>query len=133
MGLLSGGTLRVVVTMVARCVPMAAAGENATGRGARGAGGWLVTLDVLEQQAVSIAIAGDQGVLTPTLTGAQPALFTSKGKVVRPLGAESDKALALLKTLNVGQKKKAVLSYQLADLVLGPGQDGKTIVPEGLK
>jgi hypothetical protein len=25
------------------------------------------------------------------------------------------------------------LSYRLADLVLGPGQDGKTIVPEGLK
>lgn len=83
--------------------------------------------------ALNITIAGDQGILTPTLTGAQPALFTSKGKVVRPLGGESDKALALLKTLNDGQKKKAVLSYQLADLVLGPGQDGKTIVPEGLK
>jgi hypothetical protein len=83
--------------------------------------------------ALNITIAGDQGVLTPTLTGAQPALFTSNGKTVRPLGAESDKALALLKALNDGQKKKAVLSYELADLVLGPGQDGKTIVPEGLK
>jgi hypothetical protein len=82
---------------------------------------------------LNITIAGDQGILTPTLTGAQPALFTSNGKTVRPLGAESDKALALLKTLNERQKKKAVLSYQLADLVLGPGQDGKTIVPEGLK
>lgn len=83
--------------------------------------------------ALNITIAGEQGVLTPTLTGAQPAMFTLDGKTVRPLGRESDKAFALLQALDEGQKKKAVLSYQLADLVLGPGQDGKTIVPEGLK
>jgi hypothetical protein len=52
---------------------------------------------------------------------------------VRPLGAESDKALALLNALDENQKKQAILSYKLADLVLGPGQDGKTIQPEGLK
>jgi Protein of unknown function (DUF3500) len=83
--------------------------------------------------ALNITIAGEQGVLTPTLTGAQPALYTIDGKTVRPLGQESDKALALLNALDEGQKKKAILSYQLADLVLGPGQDGKTIEPEGLK
>lgn len=83
--------------------------------------------------ALNITIAGERGVLTPTLTGAQPALFTSNGKTVRPLGQESDKALALLNTLDENQKKQAILSYKLADLVLGPGQDGKTIQPEGLK
>ena len=83
--------------------------------------------------ALNITIAGDRGVLTPTLTGAQPAMFVSGGKTVRPLGPESDKGLALLNSLDAGQKKQAVLSYELADLVLGPGQDGKTIVPEGLK
>ena len=83
--------------------------------------------------ALNITIAGERGVLTPTLTGAQPALYTEGGKVVRPLGPESDKALALLKALTESQRKQAILSYQLADLVLGPGQDGKTIVPEGLK
>ena len=83
--------------------------------------------------ALNITIAGERGVLTPTLTGAQPALYTENGKVVRPLGAESDKALALLNALDDGQRKQAILSYELADLVLGPGQDGKTIVPEGLK
>ena len=31
------------------------------------------------------------------------------------------------------QRKQVVLSYQVADLVLGPGQDGKKITPEGLK
>ncbi len=83
--------------------------------------------------ALNITIAGERGVLTPTLTGAQPALYTIEGKTVRPLGQESDKAFALLQALNENQRKQAILSYQLADLVLGPGQDGKTIVPEGLK
>jgi hypothetical protein len=83
--------------------------------------------------ALNITIAGERGILTPTLTGAQPALFTENGKTVRPLGQESDKALALLNTLDESQRKQAILSYKLADLVLGPGQDGKTIQPEGLK
>jgi len=83
--------------------------------------------------ALNITIAGEHGVLTPTLTGAQPALYTFEGKAVRPLGGESDKALALLNALDDSQKKQAILGFHLADLVLGPGQDGKTIQPEGLK
>jgi hypothetical protein len=83
--------------------------------------------------ALNITIAGERGILTPTLTGAQPALFTSNGKIVRPLGQESDKALALLNALDDNQRKQAILGFRLADLVLGPGQDGKTIQPEGLK
>jgi len=83
--------------------------------------------------ALNITIAGDRGVLTPTLTGAQPASYTVNGKTVRPLGKESDMGFALLQALDKTQRKQAILSYRLADLVLGPGQDGKTIVPEGLK
>jgi hypothetical protein len=83
--------------------------------------------------ALNITIAGSQGVLTPTLTGAQPASFTLDGKTIRPLGRESDKALAVLQALDATQRKQAILGYEVADLVLGPGQDGKTIVPEGLK
>ena len=83
--------------------------------------------------ALNITIAGEQGVLTPTLTGAQPARYTLEGKTVRPLAGESDKALALVNSLDETQRKQALLSYRVADLVLGPGQDGKTIQPEGLK
>ena len=83
--------------------------------------------------ALNITIAGERGILTPTLTGAQPSVYTLNGKTVRPLGAESDKALALLNGLDETQRKQAILSFRLADLVLGPGQDGKTIQPEGLK
>jgi hypothetical protein len=83
--------------------------------------------------ALNITIEGERGILTPTLTGAQPALYTANGKIVRPLAGESDKAIALLSALDENQRKQAILSFRLADLVLGPGQDGKTIQPEGLK
>lgn len=83
--------------------------------------------------ALNVTIAAEHGILTPTLMGAQPALYTVNGKTVRPLGKESDKAVALLNALDAAQRKQAILSYRLADLVLGPGQDGKTIQPEGLQ
>lgn len=83
--------------------------------------------------ALNITIAGDHGILTPSLTAAQPALYTINGKTVRPLGQENDKAFALLAALDEGQRKQAILTYRVADLVLGPGQDGKRIQPEGLK
>jgi hypothetical protein len=83
--------------------------------------------------ALNITMAGSKGVLTPTLTGAQPAMFQFNGKTIRPIGRESDKALALLQSLDDKQRKQAVLNYQVRDLVLGPGQDGKKIAPEGMK
>ena len=83
--------------------------------------------------SLNITIAGAQGVLTPSLTGAQPAHYTANGQTVRPLGQESDKAVTLLQSLDANQRSQAILSFDVRDLVLGPGQDGKTIQPEGLK
>jgi hypothetical protein len=83
--------------------------------------------------ALNITIAGNKGVMTPSLTGAQPATFTVNGKTIRPIGRESDKALGLLQSLNDTQRQQAILNYRVADLVLGPGQDGKKIAPEGMK
>ena len=83
--------------------------------------------------ALNITIAGSQGILTPSLTAAQPAMYTVGGKTIRPLGQENDKAFALVNSLDEAQKKKAILDYRVADLVLGPGRDGKTIQPEGLQ
>ncbi|MCU1327190.1 MAG: hypothetical protein JWN34_2560 [Bryobacterales bacterium] len=83
--------------------------------------------------ALNITIVGREGILTPTLTAAQPAKYTVDGKTVRPLGAENDKGFALINALDDSQRKQAILSYKVADLVLGPGHDGKTIQPEGIK
>ena len=83
--------------------------------------------------ALNITIAGSRGVLTPSLTGAQPAMFQVNGQTIRPLGRESDKALTLVQSLEAKKLQQAVLNYRVADLVLGPGQDDKKIAPEGLK
>jgi Protein of unknown function (DUF3500) len=83
--------------------------------------------------ALNITVDGSKGVLTPTLTGAQPATFKFNRQTIRPLGRESDKARTLLQSLDEKQRQQAVLTYRVADLVLGPGQDGRKIAPEGIK
>ena len=82
---------------------------------------------------LNLTIAGDRGVLTPSLIGAQPAMYQADGKTVRPLGRENDKAFALLGALDEARRKQAVLNYRIPDLVLGPGTEDKRIQPEGLK
>ena len=83
--------------------------------------------------ALNITIAGEQGVLTPSLIAVQPAKFTLDGKDYRPMGRETDKALELINALTDDQRKQAILGSQMRDLVLGPGHDGETIQPEGVK
>ena len=82
---------------------------------------------------LNIAIAGTNGVMTPTLTGAQPSVYQRDGKTVRVLAQENDKAFALLDALDETQRKHAILNYEVDDLVLGPGHAGEQIQPEGLK
>jgi uncharacterized protein DUF3500 len=82
---------------------------------------------------LNITIAGEKGVLTPSLIAVQPAKFTLDGKTVRPMGRETDKALELVNALTEEQRKQVILGSQMRDLVLGPGHDGETIQPEGMK
>ena len=82
---------------------------------------------------INVTIVGKDSVLTPTHTGTQPDVFTRDGKKVRPLGPENDLAFKLVNMLDAEQKKQAVLGASPKNLQVGPGQDGKTISPEGLK
>jgi hypothetical protein len=83
--------------------------------------------------AINVTVFGRDTVLTPTHTGAQPASFVLNGETVRPLGNENDKAFALMNALDAAQQKQALLGYQVRNLVLGPGEDGKVIQPEGIR
>jgi hypothetical protein len=83
--------------------------------------------------AINFTLAGELGTLAPSHTAAQPAIFELEGKTVRPLGRETDKAFALIGSLDEAQRKQAILGVQMRDLVLGPGRDGQTIQPEGIK
>src|SRR5215510_5306113 len=83
--------------------------------------------------AINLTIVGKSNVLTPSQPAAQPATYKLNGETVRPLGRENDKAFALINSLDAAQQKQAILPYQVGELVLGPGEDGKTIEPEGVK
>jgi len=83
--------------------------------------------------AINLTLGGSQASMTPSLPATQPASYTIEGRTVRPLGAENDKAFALVNALDSTQRGQAILKYRVADLVLGPGQDGKTIQPEGVR
>jgi hypothetical protein len=82
---------------------------------------------------INVTIVGKNAVLTPTHTGTQPDSFKRNGKTVRPLGPENDLAFKLVNMLDAKQQAQAVLGAKPRNLALGPGQDGKTIPPEGIK
>jgi hypothetical protein len=82
--------------------------------------------------AINVTIVGRNKVLTPSLPAAQPATYTLNGQSIRPLGDENDKGFALINALDAAQQQQAILSYKVSDLVLGAGQDGKVIQPEGI-
>ena len=82
--------------------------------------------------AINVTVVGPNNVMTPSLPAAQPARYTLNGQTVRPLGRENDKGFALINALSAAQQKQAILDYQVKDLVLGPGADGRVIQPEGI-
>ena len=82
--------------------------------------------------AINLTLAGSQASMTPSLPAAQPATYTFEGREIRPLGKENDKGFGLINALDEGQRKQAILPYRVSDLVLGAGQDGRVIQPEGI-
>ncbi|WP_034336255.1 DUF3500 domain-containing protein [Deinococcus misasensis] len=83
--------------------------------------------------ALNATVVGSNITLAPSLTGGQPVRYTSNGQKVEVVGQEVKDAFAMVNGLSSSQKAKAVISTRSMDLVLGPGQDGKTLQPEGLK
>lgn len=83
--------------------------------------------------AINVTIKGAIASIAPALPGVQPASFTLNGRNVRPIGDEFDLAYALLASLTTAQRTTAVVSASTSDLALGPGKDGVTLLPEGLK
>src|SRR6185503_15122704 len=83
--------------------------------------------------AINLTMAGSQSTMAPSLPATQPAKYTIEGREIRPLGKENDKAFALVNALDASQRSQAILNYRVSDLVLGPGQDGRVIQPEGVR
>jgi Protein of unknown function (DUF3500) len=64
---------------------------------------------------LNIVIAGPDGTMTPTLTGAQPSVYKQVDKTIRVLAQENDTAFALLDALSEEQRRQAVLCYQVRE------------------
>jgi hypothetical protein len=84
---------------------------------------------------LNVTVVGRHFVLTPTHTGAQPALFKRGDREVRPLGPENDAGFRLVSALDEKQRKQAVIAERpQGELLLGPGRDGRQPpAPEGVK
>ena len=81
---------------------------------------------------VNATLKGSDVSVTPSFIGVQPGTYDSDGNEVRPLGDIEDDAFDLVNSLDDDQQGEAVLGDTYIDLVLGPGEDGKTIESEGL-
>lgn len=79
--------------------------------------------------ALNLTMRGLTMTLAPTLWGAQPANFQH----VEPLKGETAKAFALMATLDRAQRQQAILARPVTEIVLGPGRDGRTLPPEGVR
>jgi hypothetical protein len=83
--------------------------------------------------AINVTIQGAKATIAPALPGAQPTSYTYGGRTVRPIGDEYDLSFALMNSMTTAQRAVAILSSTTSDLALGPGQDGVTLLPEGIK
>jgi hypothetical protein len=82
---------------------------------------------------LNVAIRGRDHVMAPSLTGAYPAVYPRDGKMIRVLGEETDRGFALIGALAREAATPGRLPFDVPDLILGPGKDGKMIEPEGVK
>src|SRR5262249_25018470 len=84
---------------------------------------------------VNVTVIRKHFILTPTPTGAQPALLKRGASDVRPLGRENDTAFKLVNALDEKQRAQAVIGDRpQGELLLGPGRDGrKPPEPQGVK
>ena len=82
---------------------------------------------------INATVVGPNVTLAPTHTGAQPVTFTSlEGERINIAEEEVARVAKLVGSLTEEQRRKAVISDRGIDMVLGPGQDGRTLHPEGL-
>ena len=66
------------------------------------------------------------------LTGGQPLQIEYEGQQIYITADETAAAQAFLDSLDEGRRATAIRGDQLTQLVLGPGEDGATLAPEGV-
>lgn len=83
--------------------------------------------------AINATVFGPDIGFSPMLTGGEPLRVTLDGQDVYTTEVETRAAQALLDSLNDDQKAQAIRSQTPINLLLGPGEDGTVLAPEGIK
>ena len=83
--------------------------------------------------AINATVFGPNVSFSPMLTGGQPLHFRHDGDDVFIVQRETAAAQAFMDGLTDEQREKAVRAEHPIDLVLGPGKDGATVAPEGIR
>lgn len=83
--------------------------------------------------AFNVTIYGKDASFSPMLTGGQPLNIKYQGKEIFITKDETQAAQNLLSSLTETQKKLAIRSDKPIDLLLGPGEYGTVVAPEGIK
>ena len=83
--------------------------------------------------AINATVFGPNISFSPMLTGGQPLHFRHDGADVFIVQRETAAAQAFMDGLTDEQRVKAVRAEHPIDLVLGPGKDGATVAPEGIR
>ncbi|WP_265516896.1 DUF3500 domain-containing protein [Nitratireductor luteus] len=83
--------------------------------------------------AVNATVFGSEISFSPMLTGGEPLNITYEGQAVYVTEAETAAAQALMDALTAGQKEVAIIGDQPINLLLGPGEFGTVLAPEGIR
>ncbi|MTI01014.1 DUF3500 domain-containing protein [Roseibium sp. RKSG952] len=82
---------------------------------------------------INVTVYGADVTFSPMLTGGQPLYIDYEGKRVFIIQDEVDAAQAVLESLTDLQKADAVRGDAAINLLLGPGEYGTVVAPEGVK
>lgn len=83
--------------------------------------------------AINVAVFGPDISFSPMLTGGEPLNITFEGQPVYITEAETAAAQAFMDSLTDDQRKVAIIGDQPINLLLGPGEFGTVLAPEGIK
>lgn len=83
--------------------------------------------------AINVTVFGPDLSFSPMLTGGEPLRINMNDKAVYITEKETTAAAALIHSLSDAQKKEAIRSDKAINLLLGPGEFGTTLAPEGVK
>ncbi len=94
--------------------------------------GWGFQIDG-HHVGMNLSIKGESITMSPSFIGTQPSAFKIGEKLIKPFELETDLGHQLVASLDAKQLQTAIVSDRRGRMMAGPGTDGKTPKPTGVK